>query len=73
MNIGPLQNEEVEEVIGICRDLYSRARFCVGVERLQLTCFLASIIDFSFLGSVPSYSCAQKKFVQQLCWNGYET
>lgn len=61
MNIRPLQSQEVEEVTSICRDSHSRARFCVGVERLQLTCFLASIIDFSFLGSMPSYSCAQKK------------
>lgn len=44
-----LQNQEVEEVISICRNLHSRARFCVGVERLQLTCFLTSIIAASFL------------------------
>lgn len=72
MNMGMLQNQEMEEVISRCRDSHSRARFCVGVESLQLTCFLAAILASSFLGSVPSYSCAQKKFVQQLSWNGYE-
>lgn len=66
VDIRMLQKQEVEEVISVFRDSHSRARFCVGVERLQLTCFLASIIA-AFLGSVPSYSCAQEKFVQQLC------
>lgn len=72
MNIGMLQNQEVEEIINIRRDSHSKARFCVGVESLQLTCSLAAILASSFLGSVPSYSCAQEKFVQQLSWNGYE-
>lgn len=49
MNIGTLKNQEVEEVISICRDSHSRARFHVGVERLQLTCFLLPSLTLLFL------------------------
>lgn len=64
MAVGMLQSEGLEDGISIFRHSYSRARFCVGVGRWQLTCFLASIIVWLF-------SCS-KKFVKQLCWNDSE-